>query len=118
MYTGDVSGAGTDANVFMTLFGEKGDSGERKLHKSDTYKDKFERGHVRLLFVIQFQAEYFFAIVLTMLVNWITIFIVICCLRTYYFYWQINHLLHQDAFQIETFQMETFQIQNINYLVD
>lgn len=46
VYTGDVSGAGTDANVFMALFGDKGDSGERKLHKSDTYKDKFERGHV------------------------------------------------------------------------
>jgi len=46
VYTGDVSGAGTDANVFMILFGDKGDSGERKLHKSDTYTDKFERAHV------------------------------------------------------------------------
>jgi len=41
-----VSGAGTDANVFLTIFGDRGDSGERKLHKSETYKDKFERGHV------------------------------------------------------------------------
>lgn len=46
VYTGDVSGAGTDANVFLIIFGDKGDSGERKLHKSETYKDKFERGHV------------------------------------------------------------------------
>merc|ERR1712136_470800 len=41
---GDVSGAGTDSNVFLTMFGEHGDSGERKLLKSETHTDKFERG--------------------------------------------------------------------------
>lgn len=46
VFTGDVSGGGTDANVFITIFGDKGDSGERKLHKSETNKDKFERGRV------------------------------------------------------------------------
>ncbi|KAL3842214.1 hypothetical protein ACJMK2_020253, partial [Sinanodonta woodiana] len=46
VHTGDVSGAGTDANVFLTIFGDKGDSGERKLHKSETYTDKFERDHI------------------------------------------------------------------------
>lgn len=49
VYTGDVSRAGTDANVFLTIFGDKGDSGERKLVKSETHTDKFERGHVSLL---------------------------------------------------------------------
>ena len=49
VYTGDVSGAGTDANVFCTIFGDKGDSGERKLHKSETYSDKFERAHVSVI---------------------------------------------------------------------
>ncbi|XP_076450682.1 LOW QUALITY PROTEIN: lipoxygenase homology domain-containing protein 1-like [Babylonia areolata] len=44
VFTGDVSGAGTDANVFIIIFGDKGDSGERKLHQSETNKDKFERG--------------------------------------------------------------------------
>ena len=44
--TGDVSGAGTDANVFLIVYGDLGDSGEHKLHKSETYTDKFERGHV------------------------------------------------------------------------
>ena len=34
IYTGDVFGAGTNANVFVTLFGELGDSGEKKLMKS------------------------------------------------------------------------------------
>ena len=46
--TGDVSGAGTDANVFLTIYGDKGDTGERKLHKSETHRDKFERGQVCL----------------------------------------------------------------------
>ena len=41
VYTGNKRGAGTNANVFITLFGEHGDSGERKL---DTSKDNFERG--------------------------------------------------------------------------
>ncbi len=44
--TGDVKGAGTDANVFITLFGQYGDSGERPLTKSETHTDKFERGKV------------------------------------------------------------------------
>ena len=29
--TGDMDGADTDANVYITLYGEKGDSGFRKL---------------------------------------------------------------------------------------
>ena len=47
VFTGDVSGAGTDSNVFLTIYGENGDSGERKLLKSETHTDKFERGQVR-----------------------------------------------------------------------
>ena len=38
-------GAGTDANVFMVMFGENGDSGELALKNSETYRDKFERNH-------------------------------------------------------------------------
>uniref|UniRef100_A0A8C5H2G2 Lipoxygenase homology domain-containing protein 1-like n=1 Tax=Gouania willdenowi TaxID=441366 RepID=A0A8C5H2G2_GOUWI len=44
--TGDVYGAGTDANVFITLYGDLGDTGERKLRKSETNSNKFERGSV------------------------------------------------------------------------
>lgn len=40
--TGDVRGAGTDANVFAQIFGENGDTGERKLEASG---NNFERGH-------------------------------------------------------------------------
>jgi hypothetical protein len=40
--TGDVRGAGTDANVFTQLFGETSDTGERKLEASG---NNFERGH-------------------------------------------------------------------------
>ena len=43
--TSDVRGAGTDANVFMVIFGEHGDSGEIALKHSETFKDKFERDH-------------------------------------------------------------------------
>ena len=39
-------GAGTDANVFIIIFGENGDSGELALKNSETYKDKFERNHI------------------------------------------------------------------------
>jgi hypothetical protein len=38
-----LSGAGTDANVFVTLFGENGDSGELELKKSETNVNKFEK---------------------------------------------------------------------------
>lgn len=34
IFTGDKAGAGTDANVYVTLFGEMGDSGENFLKKS------------------------------------------------------------------------------------
>ncbi|XP_047448234.1 lipoxygenase homology domain-containing protein 1 [Mugil cephalus] len=44
--TGDMYGAGTDANVFLTIYGDLGDTGERKLAKSDSNKNKFERGAV------------------------------------------------------------------------
>ena len=41
IYTGDKWGAGTDANVIITVFGEEGDSGEKKL---DNNKNNFESG--------------------------------------------------------------------------
>ncbi len=40
VYTGDKRGAGTDANVTINIFGENGNSGERKL---DNSKNNFER---------------------------------------------------------------------------
>ncbi|KGL83888.1 Lipoxygenase homology domain-containing protein 1, partial [Tinamus guttatus] len=42
--TGDIYGAGTDANVFLNIYGDLGDTGERKLSKSETNFNKFERG--------------------------------------------------------------------------
>lgn len=44
--TGDMFGAGTDASVFLTIYGDLGDTGERKLAKSENNKNKFERGQV------------------------------------------------------------------------
>ena len=49
MYTGNARGAGTDANVVLTLYGEKGKSDEFKLgNKTDNFEsgkvDKFKVG--------------------------------------------------------------------------
>lgn len=41
VYTGNKSGAGTDANVSITMFGEFGDSGEKNLTK--TRRNCFEK---------------------------------------------------------------------------
>mmetsp|Transcript_22009 Transcript_22009/g.66009 ORF Transcript_22009/g.66009 Transcript_22009/m.66009 type:complete len:2411 (+) Transcript_22009:238-7470(+) len=57
--TGDIYQAGTDARVFITLYGEHGDSGERPLHRATQMKDNddrmhrdlFERGHVDAFFI-------------------------------------------------------------------
>jgi hypothetical protein len=46
VYTGDKFGCGTNANVFCTIFGDKGDTGERELEHSETHMDKFERNHM------------------------------------------------------------------------
>ena len=40
-FTGDKRGAGTDANVVITIFGEEGDSGE---HKLNNVRNNFENG--------------------------------------------------------------------------
>lgn len=42
--TSDVKNAGTDADVSVVLYGDKGDSGERRLENS---ANNFERGKVR-----------------------------------------------------------------------
>lgn len=41
-YTGDRFGAGTDARVFIRLFGSKGNTKENELESSG--RDNFERG--------------------------------------------------------------------------
>uniref|UniRef100_A0A8C1WTB9 Lipoxygenase homology domains 1b n=1 Tax=Cyprinus carpio TaxID=7962 RepID=A0A8C1WTB9_CYPCA len=43
IFTGNMMGAGSDANVFINLYGENGDTGERPLRKS-SHLNKFERG--------------------------------------------------------------------------
>ncbi len=46
VYTGDFKNAGTDAKVFLTIYGKIADSGERKLKESEN-RNKFERKQVR-----------------------------------------------------------------------
>ena len=42
--TGDVRGAGTDANVYVQIFGKEGDTGRLHLRQSENTKNKFEKG--------------------------------------------------------------------------
>ncbi len=44
--TGDRWQAGTDANVHMKLFGEKGDTDKIRLMSADNTKNKFEAGRI------------------------------------------------------------------------
>ncbi|KAJ8789660.1 hypothetical protein J1605_004897 [Eschrichtius robustus] len=44
IFTGNVPGAGTDAKVYITVYGDLGDTGERYLGKSENRTNKFERG--------------------------------------------------------------------------
>lgn len=46
IFTGNVPGAGTDAKVYITIYGDLGDTGERYLGKSENRTNKFERGTV------------------------------------------------------------------------
>ena len=45
VYTGKKHNAGTNANVYMMMYGERGDTGKRKLLKSNN-KNKFAEGQV------------------------------------------------------------------------
>ena len=46
VHTGKKTGAGTDADVFLNIFGSQGDTGERFLTNSSTNRNKFEKGNV------------------------------------------------------------------------
>ena len=58
VFTGKTSGAGTDANVFLQIFGERGDTGARTLRTSKTNKNKFENGKV--IFFIRLLSSLFY----------------------------------------------------------
>lgn len=47
IFTGNVPGAGTDARVYITIYGDLGDTGERYLGKSENRTNKFEKGTVQ-----------------------------------------------------------------------
>lgn len=44
--TSDIRGAGTDANVYVVIFGVNGDSGELSLKQSESNKSAFENNQV------------------------------------------------------------------------
>jgi hypothetical protein len=47
VHTGNELAADTEANVFITMYGERGDSGKRVLFKSKENTTKFKVGQVR-----------------------------------------------------------------------
>ena len=54
VFTGSKSGAGTDANVYLEIAGERGDTGERKLLVSKNKEQKiFESSQVCLLLFVK-----------------------------------------------------------------
>ena len=48
VYTGDLWNAGTQATVFVTLHGERGDTGVREFYKLDG-QPNFQKGEVSFL---------------------------------------------------------------------
>lgn len=46
MCTGTVGGSGTDANVYLNLIGDMGDTGDRDLVNCKNNVNKFEKGNV------------------------------------------------------------------------
>lgn len=58
VHTADKRGAGTDANVFINMFGERGDTGDRPLLKSSTNRNKFERKQVNMLCYVRREIVY------------------------------------------------------------
>ena len=48
VYTGDRWAAGTDADVYLTLYGTRGDTGRRYLTHAEGSEEKFRRDQVTL----------------------------------------------------------------------
>lgn len=44
--TGNISGSGTDASVYLNIIGDLGDTGERLMFMSKNNVNKFEKGNV------------------------------------------------------------------------
>lgn len=57
--TGKKFGSGTDANVFLNLFGDYGDTGDRPLARSKTNRNKFESNQVDVFNVEAVQLKHF-----------------------------------------------------------
>lgn len=58
-YTGDTSNAGTDSEVFIKVFGQRGATSEIQIEKDD---DRFERGKVDLIKVVSQLLSNFFIV--------------------------------------------------------
>ena len=58
--TGSEEGSSTDAEIYICLYGEKGDTGQRTLNKSNQ-QDKFKQSQVNILFIYAYGCREFCA---------------------------------------------------------
>lgn len=58
VFTGTMWGAGTDANVYINIYGETGDTGERRLRKSNNL-NKYEKGQVCFISAMTTYAHFY-----------------------------------------------------------
>ena len=61
VFTGDIWGGGTDANIYITIYGDRGDTGVRQLY-AETKGVYFKQGQVmsslnQVLSYVYFKAE-------------------------------------------------------------
>lgn len=57
VHTGDLWGSETFANIYITVYGERGDTGVRKLQDSFIEGEKFQRNKVKDKIPILFKYE-------------------------------------------------------------
>ena len=58
VYTGDIWGGGTDANVYITIYGDRGDTGVRQLY-AETKGVYFKQGQVNKLYIMYLPYQQF-----------------------------------------------------------
>ena len=76
MWTGDLSSAGTDANVFIQMYGENGKTEEYPLRNKT---DNFEKDHIDKFKVRSFKVNY--SLMIPAQLQLIILLILICSMR-------------------------------------
>lgn len=86
MHTSDITGADTEASIFITLLGERGDTGKRRLFVTQTEGKMFSQGKVSEFWGPSWSlkhkhTQWFCELVSNARIIWFQI----CCLKNIYF---------------------------------